>query len=163
MTDDGKIADWTLDVKDAIEIAKILAKAPEERLPLIFSVFEKADLTLEGLEELEAWAVNRDGNAVLELSEFMSALAGRFPDKVVGDEYRIRPAEFAEFCRERGMNLRAVKQWLSRKGMLVSSKEGTKTSYTKTIRDGTKSVRVVCIRKEANADAEKIGETAEGN
>ena len=44
-----------MELKDAIEISRILSKAPEERIPMILSVLEKAEVSIEGLEELEEW------------------------------------------------------------------------------------------------------------
>ena len=42
----------TLSVDHAIRIAKIIATAPVERLPMITQLFHQASVDLEGLEEL---------------------------------------------------------------------------------------------------------------
>lgn len=41
-----------LDIKTAIQIAKILAAAPDERIPMILDVFSKAQVDINGLDEL---------------------------------------------------------------------------------------------------------------
>jgi len=41
-----------LDIKTAIQIAKILAAAPDERIPMILDVFQKAEVNIGGLDEL---------------------------------------------------------------------------------------------------------------
>lgn len=42
-----------LSIKEAIEISRILCKAPEERLAMILAVYEEAGIIISGLEELE--------------------------------------------------------------------------------------------------------------
>ena len=49
-------------VRDAIRIAQIIARAPEQRLTMIMSALELADITLEGLEEIEAFRKVRNGS-----------------------------------------------------------------------------------------------------
>lgn len=44
-----------LDIKTAIQIAKILAAAPDERIPMILDVFSKAQVDINGLDELAEW------------------------------------------------------------------------------------------------------------
>ena len=40
----------TLDIKTAIQIAKILAAAPNERIPMILDIFSKAEVEISGLD-----------------------------------------------------------------------------------------------------------------
>ena len=47
-----EIGTQPLDIKIAIQIAKILAAAPNERIPMILDVFSKAEVDINGLDEL---------------------------------------------------------------------------------------------------------------
>lgn len=135
-----------IELKDAIEISRILAKAPQERLPMILSVFEKAELTIEGLEELEAWAISKDRNNIIELDEFMKELDERF--KFSENGYCVIASEFTAFCNEKNLDARAVRGWLARKGVIKTEEYGNKTSYTITQRINGKTVRCILINKD---------------
>ena len=65
----------TLDIKTAIQIAKILSAAPEERLPMILGVFEKAEITIEGLTELEEWKALNRPSAMIDIRQFRADLS----------------------------------------------------------------------------------------
>lgn len=68
----------TLSVDHAIRIAKIIATAPVERLPMITQLFHQASVDLEGLEELiENTALSAQGS-LIDTGEFLAELtAGR--------------------------------------------------------------------------------------
>lgn len=147
-----------IELKDAIEISRILAKAPQERLPMILSVFEKAELTIEGLEELEAWAISKNRNNIIDMDEFMCELDERF--KLSESEYRIIASEFTAFCSERKLDARAVRGWLARKGVIKSEESGGKTSYTITQRIDGKTVRCILVNKDWRAANDETAEKA---
>ena len=55
----------TLSIDYAIRIAKIIATAPVERLPMIAQLFHQASVDLEGLEELiENTALSSQGSLI---------------------------------------------------------------------------------------------------
>ena len=68
----------TLSIDHAIRIAKIIATAPVERLPMITQLFQQASVDLEGLEELiENTALSAQGS-LIDTGEFLAELtAGR--------------------------------------------------------------------------------------
>lgn len=147
-----------IELKDAIEISRILAKAPQERLPMILSVFEKAELTIEGLEELEAWAISKNRNNIIELDEFMKSLDERF--KLSENDYRIIASEFTTFCAEMKLDAKAVRAWLARKGVIKSEESGNKTSYTVTQRIDGKTVRCIIVNKDWRTASNETTEKA---
>ena len=147
-----------IQLKDAIEISRVIAKAPQERLPMILSVFEKAELTIEGLEELEAWAISKNRNSVLELGEFMHELDERF--KLAENDYRIPASEFTGFCVEMKLDAKAVRGWLARKGVIKTEESGGKKGYTITQKVGGKSTRCILVNKDWRVESDEAAKKA---
>ena len=100
----------TLSIDHAIRIAKIIATAPAERLPMITQLFHQASVDLEGLEELiENTALSSQGS-LIETAEFLAVLtAGR---ELTEKGYLIPPEEFNQFCLARSLQPRLVKRHL---------------------------------------------------
>ena len=145
-----------IEIKEAIEIARILAKAPQERLPMIISVFESADLTVEGLEELEAWAIGKNSSYVIELDDFMIDVEKEFNLKK--NSYLVAAIEFTRFCKEKKLDVRNTRRWLARKGVIKSEEIKGKTNYTFARRVNGKTIRCVVFNedwKEGNKGAAK--------
>ena len=91
-----------LDIKTAIQIAKILAAAPDERIPMILDVFSKAQVDINGLDELAEWRALDKQTALIDTDAFVTELT---KDKELEDgEYRIRVPEFNHFCSTKGFN-----------------------------------------------------------
>ena len=44
-----------LDLKTAIQIAKIVVAVPENRMPIIWDIFSQAGLDIGGLDEMAEW------------------------------------------------------------------------------------------------------------
>ena len=85
-----------LDIKTAIQIAKILAAAPDERIPMILDVFSKAQVDINGLDELAEWRALDKQAALIDTDTFVTELT---KGKELEDgEYRIRVPEFNHFC-----------------------------------------------------------------
>lgn len=59
-----------LDIKTAIQIAKILAAAPDERIPMILDVFSKAQVDINGLDELAEWRALDKQAALIDTGSF---------------------------------------------------------------------------------------------
>ena len=91
-----------LDIKTAIQIAKILAAAPDERIPMILDVFSKAQVDISGLDELAEWRALDKQTALIDTDTFVQELiAGR--DATDG-EYRIEVPEFNHYCNSKGVS-----------------------------------------------------------
>lgn len=134
-----------LDIKTAIQIAKILAAAPNERIPMILDVFEKADVEIGGLDELSEWIALSRQTALIDTDEFIAGLIkGR---ETVNAEYRIPVTEFNNYCNNNGVSTRYAKKHLYNKGCLRISTDGNKINYTCPVIDQEmkKSIRCVCI------------------
>ena len=149
-----------IELKDAIMIAQIISKAPEERLPMILSVIEKAGVTIEGLEDLGS--VNHNAMRVLMDSEdFMARISETFQSKRKEDSYDIPIKEFYGFCMDQGLDPKAVKGWLARKGMIKTFEHDGKTAYTVPQRVDGKAVRCVAIRTKGVAGKDEAAEEAQ--
>lgn len=134
-----------LDVKTAIQIAKILAAAPNERIPMILAVFEKADIEIDGLDELSEWIALSRQTALIDTDDFIAGLIKA--REMSGSEYRIPIAEFNNYCNNNGVSSRYAKKHLYSKGYLRISTDNNKINYTCTVidRETKKAIRCVCI------------------
>lgn len=132
-----------LDVKLAIQIARVLVSAQEERLPLVLSVFEKANIDIDGLEELDEWKAINKQTALIDIELFIADLIeGREP---TGDEFRIKNSEFNDFCKARSVSARYARKYLYEQGRIRAVMDKGKTSYTVPIEVQKKTERYVVI------------------
>ena len=137
-----------MELQDAIRISKILCYAPDERIPLILSALEKADVYIDGLEELEEWKTYKDMNAIVDLSEFMESFEDRFGNHLIDGKYRVPTAEFKEFCREHKLKPTSVRRWMARRGIIQAARSGEKINYTIPERIGGKIMRCVVVKED---------------
>lgn len=142
----------TLSIDHAIRIAKIIATAPVERLPMITQLFHQASVDLEGLEELiENTALSSQGS-LIETAEFLAELtAGR---ELTEKGYLIPPEEFNQFCLARSLQPRLVKRHLYAAGRIEGTTEdGGKTAYSVLVWiDGKPQRRIAVKPFEGKAD-----------
>ena len=142
----------TLDIKIAIQIAKILAAAPNERIPMILDVFEKADVEINGLAELSEWVALSRQTALIDTEDFVEDLiTGR---TMTDSEYRIPASEFNSYCSLKGVSARYARKHLYEKGFIRSGTEKGKINYTLSVPDPTtkKQIRCVCIMPKTGGD-----------
>lgn len=135
-----------LDIKTAIQIAKILAAAPDERIPMILDVFSKASVNINGLDELAEWRALTKQTALIDTESFVQELTA--DRELVDGECRIKIAEFNHFCAGRNISNRIARKHLYDKKLLRSSTDGNKINYTCPIFDSAtgKTDRCVCIK-----------------
>ena len=134
-----------IDIKTAIQIAKILAIAPNERIPMILDVFSKAAVDINGLDELAEFIALSKQTALMDTTVFIEEL---LKDRVpVGGEYRIPVAEFNHYCNKKGVSARYARKHLHEGGWLRSGIDSGKVNYTCTAMDPEtrKQIRCVCI------------------
>ena len=134
-----------LDIKTAIQIAKILAAAPDERIPMILDVFSKAQVDINGLDELAEWRALDKQAALIDTDAFVTELT---KGKELEDgEYRIRVPEFNHFCSTKGVSARYARKHLYESGMLRSSTDNGMINFTCPVQatDTKKTERCVCI------------------
>lgn len=136
----------TLSVYHAIRIAKIIATAPVERMPMITQLFSQAQVTLEGLDELIENSGIGKQNALIDTSEFLAELVGDRPLTEKG--YLIIPEEFNQFCTARGLQPRLVKRHLYAAGYIegYTEEKTKKTVYSITVCIDGKSQRRVAVK-----------------
>ena len=134
----------TLSVDHAIRIAKIIATAPVERLPMITQLFHQASVDLEGLEELiENTALSTQGT-LIETSEFLAELtAGR---ELTEKGYLVSPEEFNRLCLDRNLRPRLVKRHLYAAGRIVGTEEGQKINYSVLAHIDGKNKRMIAVK-----------------
>lgn len=141
-----KIKESFVSVEDAIKISKILCTASEERLPMILNVFDKAGVSINGLDKLEEWKAFKDQAYILDMDEF---LKGLFDDgEAYADRVEFRPEKFTEVCKKFNVKPSCAKRALYRKGCLKAIMDGQKLSYTVPVwKDGRAERRVVILRE----------------
>lgn len=137
-----------LEIKDAIEISRILSKCPEERIPMILSALEKADVTIDGLDQLEEWKAYKDMTCIIDLDDFLKALKEKFSGRFKDGFYKIPTAEFGEFCKELKLKPTPVRRYLAKKDLIETGTDKGKTNYTMTANIDGKVRRCVVIREE---------------
>lgn len=140
-------------VRDAIRIAQIIARAPEQRLTMIMSALELADITLEGLEEIEAFRKVRNGSELVDTNDFISKIRELLGDKdaaikeVSGktyDEYALTAKEFTDLCIAAEVNPKSARRFLAERGYLILDSSG-RNSVIRRNADG-KPTRMTVIR-----------------
>lgn len=135
-----------IDVKTAIQIAKIVSAVPEERMPIIWDIFNKAGLDIGGLDEMAEWKALTKQAFLIDTEKFLSGItSGR---EQAGGEYRIPADEFNKFCREQKLSARCARKHLAEAGAIRTGKTGPgKIDYTVTVyeAEGNRTYRCVCI------------------
>ena len=138
----------SINVDNAIKISKILSQAPEERLPMIFSALEQAQIYINGLEELEEWKALKDQAYLIDIDEFMEAIKEEFKDNAVSDRINIPVKKFSDFCRKLHLKPILAKRALARYGFLIPIMDHDKLEYTQTVWMDGKAFRCVVLLKE---------------
>lgn len=140
----------SISIDDAINISKILCKAPEERIPMILSVLEKADVSIDGLADLEEWKALKDQAYLIDVQEFVEELKDKFrrADLIYKDHILIPVKEFSDFCRSKNLKPILVKRILARMGYIETYKNGDTVEYTQPAYISGKVSRYVIIYKE---------------
>lgn len=140
--------------RDAIRIAQIIARAPEQRLTMIMSALELADITLEGLEEIEDFRRTRNSADLVDVKDLLQKLDDALSAsstatlKEEGEkrwyEHRLTAREFSELCIRAGVNPKGSRRLLAEKGFLQLDSAG-KSSITTKGADG-KTIRITVLR-----------------
>jgi len=133
-----------LDLKTAIQIAKIVVTVPENRMPIIWDIFSQAGLDIGGLDEMAEWKALTKQAFLIDTEKFITGItAGREP---VSGEYRILVSDFNEYCAERKLSARCVRKHLAELEVIRTVKSGGKVDYTCSVYEADKPARrYVCI------------------
>jgi hypothetical protein len=145
-----KLLEDGLDIKAAIQIAKIVSNAPEERLPMILDIFSQAGVEISGMETIEAIKnAVRERSQIANLEEFLEGLTKLAP--AINGEHRILVEVFDSYCTEHNENIRNVRRTLAEMQIIRMNKLSSgKLLYSVPVYDpATKKIaRCICISEE---------------
>lgn len=148
------MAKESINLKEAIQIAKIIMVIPEERMPIIREVFEMAGVDIESLGEMEEFKALTEHEALEGLDELLGQVTEN--RELKSGEYRISPQEFKSLCEEKGLNARRVRGQLAGLGIIRQSAwTGGHAVTVCTVRENGKSVRCICIYEDWRERMEK--------
>lgn len=135
-----------IDIKTAIQIAKIVVTVPEERMPIIWDIFSQAGLDIGGIDEMAEWKALTKQAFLIDTEKFLAGItAGREP---VSGEYRILASDFNEYCTKQKLSARCARKHLAGLEAIRTIKSNGKTDYTCTVCETGKNAtlhRYVCI------------------
>lgn len=136
-----------LTVEQAIQIARIIAYAPDKRLAMVVAVLQKANLDFEELEEWTENGIPLGRRQLLDLDEFVRQLVeGREPHS---RGYLFTADEFNGFCLKHDLQPRLVKRQLYAAGYIEREKTGDgKTVYSVRVRENGELKRVIAVKTE---------------
>ena len=136
----------SIDIKTAIQIAKIVVSVPEERMPIIWDIFKQAGLDIGGVDEMAEWKALAKQTALIDTGKFLAGItAGKEP---VSGEYRILVSDFNEYCTKQKLSARCVRKHLAGLEAIRTVKSNGKTDYTCTVYEAENNAtfrRYVCI------------------
>lgn len=135
-----------LDLKTAIQIAKIVVAVPENRMPIIWDIFSQAGLDIGGIDEMAEWKALTKQAFLIDTEKFLAGItAGKEP---VNGEYRILVSDFNEYCVKQKLSARCARKHLAGLEAIRTSRSGGKTDYTCSIYEAENNTtirRYVCI------------------
>lgn len=100
-----------IDLKTAIQIAKIVATVPEERMPIIWDIFNQAGLDIGGIDEMAEWKALTKQAFLIDTEQFLKGItAGQEP---INGEYRIRVDDFNSYCTKQKLSARCTRKHLA--------------------------------------------------
>ena len=132
--------------EQAIQVARIVSYAPEERLPMILDIFSMAGIEISGMETIEALKEAARKRAQIEdLEGFLDGLTKLSPE--VSGEHRILTEVFNNYCKKHGQKERTARRALAEMDLIRVSPVGGKQEFTVTVYSpGTKRTeRCVCV------------------
>lgn len=152
MDEEKKVAELLgqeIDVDQAIRIARIVANAPEERLPMILDVFEHAGLSIAGMDDIENLKeLAKSSEQITGLYEFLTAVTRM--TRPVNGEYRVLADVFDSMCQQCNQKNRILRRTLAEMGLIRINIENGRNAYTIPIysTSAKKIARCVCIKED---------------
>lgn len=141
-------ANSDLEIKAAIQIAKILSHAPEERLPMILDVFDQAGIHISGMETIEALKeAAKTINQIGDIEALLTVVTGSA--ECVSGEYRIKVETFDAICAEQGLKVCNVRRTLAEMGIIRINATGRQNFSVPVYFPETKKIaRCICIKED---------------
>ena len=144
-------ADSNLDIKAAIQIAKIISHAPEERLPMIIDVFDQAGVHVSGMETIEA--LKEAARTMNQIGDIEALLQSVISSAVhANGEYRIRVEAFDAICAEQGQKVLNVRRTLAEMGIIRINTTGKQNFSVPVYSPETKKIARYRIQKRKGSD-----------
>lgn len=101
----------SIDIKTAIQIAKIVVTVPENRMPIIWDIFSQAGLDIGGLDEMAEWKALTKQAFLIDTEQFLTGITkDREP---INGEYQIPVGEFNEYCNKQKLSARCARKHLA--------------------------------------------------
>lgn len=142
-----------LDIKAAIQIAKIVSHAPEERLPMILDIFSQAGIEISGMETIEALKeVAKKKMQIENMEEFLEGIT-KLSEPIRG-EHRILVEVFDNYCKKHGENSRNVRRTLAEMSLIrINTLATGKQNFSVPVYSPvTKQIaRCICIKSDCKA------------
>lgn len=135
-----------IDIKTAIQIAKIVVTVPEERMPIIWDIFKYAGLDIGGIDEMAEWKALTKQAFLIDTDKFIVGITAE--KEPVSGEFRILASDFNEYCTKQKLSARCVRKHLAELDAIRTTKSNGKIDYTCTIYETEKNAsfrRYVCI------------------
>lgn len=139
--------DCNLEIKAAIQIAKIVSNAPEERLPMILDIFGQAGVEISGMDTIEALKeAAKTINQIDDLDGFLHEVTSIASP--IGGEYRILVEVFDSICIKRGLKCRNVRRTLAEMGVIRINVTGKQNFSVPVYSPETKKIaRCICVKE----------------
>nr|WP_325300247.1 hypothetical protein [uncultured Dysosmobacter sp.] len=134
-----------MEIEQAIRISKVICMAPEERLPMILSVLEKADVSISGLEELEEWKALKDQAYLIDIEDFRNGIVAEFGRDAEAPLINIPAKEFNRYCAERNLKPSCARRALAKYGIIQTGQQGSRLEYTQPVRINGEVTRCVVV------------------
>lgn len=135
-----------LDLKTAIQIAKIVVTVPENRMPIIWDIFNQAGLDIGGLDEMAEWKALTKQAFLIDTEQFLTGITkDREP---VNGEYQIPVGDFNEYCAKQKLSARCTRKHLAGLEAIHTEKlRSGRIDYTRPVwkQGASSSYRCVCI------------------
>jgi len=137
-----------LDIKAAIQIAKIISHAPEERLPMILDVFGQVGIEISGMEAIEELKeVMQKRIHIDNLDSILEDITKMAP--VTNGEHRIPVEMFDRYCDGLGVSTRNLRRTLAEMGILRLNTYGKQNFSIPVYNPNTKAIqRCICVKED---------------
>lgn len=132
------------DVETAIKISRIIAYCPEERLPMILDVFNKAEIDIDGLDELVELKAKSKLGVLINTENFVEEIM--LLGKERNGEILINVEAFNDFCKERKIQPRLARKHLYQEGYIRAVQEKRRIVYSVSLYENGKNTRYVVFK-----------------
>ncbi|MGN1318327.1 MAG: hypothetical protein ACI4VF_04870 [Lachnospirales bacterium] len=133
-----------IDVETAIKISRIIAYCPEERLPMILDVFNKAEIDIDGLDELVVLKTKSKLGILIDTEDFVAEVKELGKER--NGEILIDVATFNEFCKKKNIQPRLARKHLYQEGYIRAIQERRKVVYSVPMYENGKNTRYVVFK-----------------